>query len=235
MIKKTLLASAILVATISATQAADVDAATAFDWTGFYAGVHGGYGVPSFDGAFDTGELPGDPESVTYGDDINADGLMGGIQAGYNHQINNIVVGIEADASFTDFSGDTEDDQNDIVEAKLDYLASLRARAGFTLDNILVYATGGVAYANGKYKLIDDAADFDDAESFNLKIDEFGYVVGGGIEWAATETVSLRVEGLYYGFGDKVGLDEDDPDVDEDDYLEFKDLYVVRGGVSFRF
>lgn len=234
MIKKTLLASSILMSMISVAGAADVDTTASFDWTGPYVGVHAGYGVPSFDGAFDTGELP-TREDVTYPDDINADGFIGGGQIGYNHQIDDIVLGVEADISFTDFSGDTVDDQDDIVEAKLNYLASLRARAGFALDNILLYATGGVALANGKFKVIDDADDPDDVESFNEKIDEWGYVVGGGVEWAATEMVSLRVEGLYYGFDHKINLNEDLPDVDEDDYLEFNDVYVVRAGVNLRF
>ena len=38
-------------------------------------------------------------------------------------------------------------------------------------------------------------------------IDEFGYVVGGGLEWAASESWSVRVEGLYYGFGDEENID----------------------------
>ncbi len=234
MLKKTLLASSFLMSMISIARAADVDAAPSFDWTGPYVGIHAGYGVPSFDGAFDTGELP-THEDVTYPDDIDADGFVGGGQVGYNHQIDNIVLGVEADISFTDFAGDTVDDQSDIVEAKLDYLASLRARAGFALDNLLIFATGGVALAKGQFKVTDDAGDPDDEERFSEKINEWGYVVGGGVEWAATEMVSLRVEGLYYGFDHKINLNEDLPDVDEDDTLEFNDVYVVRAGVNLRF
>ncbi len=63
--------------------------APAFSWTGFYVGGHVGYGWASsryndFTAAFG-------PAS------INANGFLGGVQAGYNWQMNNFVFGVEAD------------------------------------------------------------------------------------------------------------------------------------------
>lgn len=55
-----------------------------FTWTGFYAGVNAGYGFGGF-----TGRGSGifkDPS-----------GFIGGGQIGYNHQINQMVIGVEAD------------------------------------------------------------------------------------------------------------------------------------------
>ncbi len=228
MFKKILLACSMSAMAISAAHAADVESAAGFDWTGAYIGVHLGYGEPSFDGVFDTGE--GDSEDITFADDIDTDGLLGGIQGGYNYQMGSIVLGIEADLTFTDYSGSTVDVQNDVVEARVDYLASLRARAGFALDTLLIYATGGLAYADGEFGITDSGD-----PTYVHKIDEVGYVVGGGIEWAATEEVSLRVEGLYYGFGNKMKLDEDKPDVDEDDFMKLEDIIAVRAGVNLRF
>ncbi len=230
MLRKFLLTTSVLISTVSFAQAADIEPVAAFDWTGFYVGAHVGYGDPSFDGVFDTGES--DDEERSFADDINADGILGGLQAGYNYQIDNIVLGIEADISFTDFSGDTEDDEpdeEDGIKADVDFLASLRARAGFAVDNVLLYATGGVAYADGEFEFKDEG---DDAGS--VDIDDFGYVVGGGIEWAATEQTSLRLEGLYYGFGKERDLDDID-DGDEDDFIELKDVIVVRAGANWRF
>jgi high affinity Mn2+ porin len=67
-----------------------------YDWTGFYLGGHFGYGGGGF--GPDTNPLPEQgvffPHSVT--------GLIGGFQTGYNRQLaNHVVLGIEADASFT--------------------------------------------------------------------------------------------------------------------------------------
>jgi outer membrane immunogenic protein len=233
MFKRILVAGAVSVLAISTAQAADIEAPVVFDWTGPYVGVHLGYGDPSFDGIYDSGELPDDPEDATYVDDINADGILGGLQAGYNVQMDNIVLGIEADISFTDFSGDAEDEDGfDVVEADVDFLASLRARLGFAMDTLLIYATGGLAYADGEFKVTD--AD-EEVQRASFDIDEFGYVVGGGLEWAANETWSFRVEGLYYGFGHEEDIDGATDDADEDDFVELKDVVVVRGGVNWRF
>src|SRR5207244_5995756 len=67
-----------------------------YDWTGFYLGGHFGYGGGSLGPG--TNPLPElgvfFPHSVT--------GLIGGYQAGYNRQLSNhVVLGVEADASFT--------------------------------------------------------------------------------------------------------------------------------------
>jgi len=78
-----------------------------FDWTGFYLGAHVGYGDPSFGGKFDSDEE--DNEDISFADKIDADGILAGFQAGYNWQMDSLVLGIETDFSITDFSGDTED------------------------------------------------------------------------------------------------------------------------------
>lgn len=230
MLKKTLLASSILALAASATLAADVETTPGFDWTGAYVGAHFGYGDPSLDGRFDTGE--DDSEFISFADDINADGILGGLQAGYNYQIDNIVLGIEADISFTDFSGDTEDDdrdEGDGIKADIDYLASLRARAGLAADTLLFYGTGGLAYANGEFKFKNGGEN-----AGSIDIDDLGFVVGGGVEWAATEQATFRVEGLYYGFGKERNADDID-DGDDDDFVELKDIVTVRAGVNWRF
>eukprot|EP01036_Dinobryon_divergens_P051150 gene51150-68474_t len=63
-------------------------APAAFNWSGPYIGVHLGYG---FNGEFN--------------DAIDgASGFVGGLQAGYNVQFDPLVVGIEAEISYTDLS-----------------------------------------------------------------------------------------------------------------------------------
>ena len=87
-----------------------------YNWTGFYLGGHVGYGGGSFGPG--TNPLPEQgvflPHSVT--------GLIGGYQAGYLRQFsNNVVLGIEADASFT---------------APVDGPALMRAPFNTTLDYV---------------------------------------------------------------------------------------------------
>src|ERR1700732_5422663 len=67
-----------------------------YDWPGFYVGGHFGYGDASFGPGTNPLPLQGVflPHSPT--------GLIGGFQMGYNRQLaNHLVLGVEADASFT--------------------------------------------------------------------------------------------------------------------------------------
>jgi outer membrane immunogenic protein len=209
--KKILLASVALLGFAGAASAADlpvrsappapiVAAVPVFTWTGFYVGVNAGYGWNAND-------------SITVGgvrfDLDDEGGFVGGAQAGYNYQIGSFVVGLEGDIQYADFGGDdrfdfdgdgiADDDFNNS-----DWFGTVRARAGVAFDRALIYATGGFAFA-------DDAT---------------GWTVGGGLEYAFTNNLSAKIEGLY------VNLDQDDNFLGIDNDAEFG---VVRAGLNFRF
>src|SRR5687768_7315434 len=75
--------------------------AAVYNWTGFYLGGHVGYGwgrstlndVDNF--CLGISNCPNPP------DRYNFDGIVGGVQAGYNWQTGNLVFGVEADFSFS--------------------------------------------------------------------------------------------------------------------------------------
>ena len=113
MFRALLLVSTALVAVHPTARAADFEPYTAYDWIGFYVRAHADYGAPSSNGAFDTSE-----------------------EADFNIQMDNIILGAEADISFTDYFGATEDNRNNIIDAGVDFHASLRARAGFAVDTL---------------------------------------------------------------------------------------------------
>jgi outer membrane immunogenic protein len=198
-----LLTGAALVALTGAATAADMPAysdqavAVSFDWSGFYAGVHGGYGW---------GETDGDDPV----DDI--DGFVIGGQIGYNFVFDSFLAGVEIDGSFSDLGVTDGGSDYDV-----DYLASVRGRLGFAFDRFLVYGTGGAAFAGVEFT--EDDADF------------FGWVAGGGIEYAVTDNISFGVEYLHYDFGDE------DIEVGDSGLFADTDLNadVVRGRVNFRF
>jgi outer membrane immunogenic protein len=129
-------------------------------------------------------------------------GFIGGAQAGYNYQIGSFVVGIEGDLQYADLGGELDSDDLDDDFSSDEWFGTVRARAGVAFDRALVYATGGFAFA-------------DDAN---------GWTVGGGVEYAFTNNLSAKVEGLY------VNLDTDNGLVDYD--AEFG---VIRAGLNFRF
>ncbi len=161
-------------------------------------------------------------EHVKFQDDDDDVTFIGGVHLGYNWQSGDRVFGVEADASFGD---------------GVDYLASLRARLGYAMDNLLLYVTAGVAFAG-----LDDFSVVMYNDYFKKSLDfsgdsEVGAVVGVGAEYKLSSNWSVGVEGLYYFFGD--GDDSKEWEayckeyklVHEDD----NDLFVVRARLSYHF
>lgn len=235
--KKLFVVSAMVAASmcvVSTSFAADVMTDTSYNWTGGYLGLHAGYGDANTDGIFDSSELPAFPEESTYGDDLDANGFVGGLQAGYNWQMDQFVWGIEGDVSFADLSDDVGDfGGNDRIAFDLNALASLRLRAGFAADRALFYVTGGLAYASGDFEIINNAGLGQDTGSVNL--DSFGGVVGAGAAFATSENTSIRLEGLYYFFDDKHDTSTATLDSDPGDSLSFDNAFVIRAGLDYRF
>ena len=160
-----------------------------FTWTGFYVGVQGGYVWTNLDvdpGGFEI-------------DDLNG-GLFGGY-VGYNWQYGAWVFGAEGD-----FNGTWNDQTFDGAIGPLafstdigtDWLASIRARAGYSFDRALIFATGGVAFTKA-------SIDTTFAGGLTLSGDETftGWTLGGGVEYAFTDNWLGRLEYRYYDFPDK--------------------------------
>src|SRR5262245_39355553 len=100
-----LAASSIAIASVSAANAADLPirkapvAAPAWSWIGFYIGAHVGAGW----GTIET-QVPGGAFAFSSG---TVNGFLGGGQVGFNWQTGPIVLGVEADASWTNIQGTT--------------------------------------------------------------------------------------------------------------------------------
>ena len=109
------------------------------------------------------------------------------------------------------------------VAAIADWFATIRGRLGWAFDRVLVYATAGVAYAdngggNAVFGGVNNGgqitAPFYISPGASLagsnvgtaflgagnKRDDWGWVLGGGVEWAFTNNLTFKVEGLWVGF-----------------------------------
>jgi outer membrane immunogenic protein len=170
--------------------------APAFSWTGFYAGVHAGYGWADLDTFY----------SENLGVGGKPDGFLGGGQVGYNYQLsNNLVLGLEADAAFADLKDDGKQGDSDFAfgtGAKIAALGTVRGRAGYAIDRVLPYVTGGFAWANARTGVTvgGDAIQnlsFTDSKVFT------GWTVGAGLEYAVTNNITAKVEYLYADLGSK--------------------------------
>jgi outer membrane immunogenic protein len=177
-------------------------------WSGAYVGVHVGYGW---------GEAVEDSsDSWTW----EMDGFIAGAQAGFNYQTGGIVLGVEADIAWTGiegaylFNGVLNDE--DYI-ASVNWMSTIRGRAGVDLDGLLLYATAGLAIA----ELHIDYFDNDSTEV------HLGYAVGVGVEKMLTENISVKAEYLYSRFGAKDHYDTDYP-------ISF-DVHTVKAGLNFHF
>jgi len=127
--------------------------------------------------------------------------VFGGGQAGVNYQLSSIVLSVEGDISGTYLSSSAACPNPAFACGhNLDWLASLRARAGFTpFDRALVYATGGPALSDLHYTAVPPGV-APDVFSGNFDNTTVGWAVGGGVEYAFTKNWSVKVEDIYYGF-----------------------------------
>jgi len=125
----------------------------AYNWTGFYFGGNGGYG--NGEDLF-TDLPPAAPfGAFTTNMAIKSNGFFGGGQAGFNYQFSSPwVVGVEADADASGINGGAGFcaivGNCTSTTVRLDDFGTLRGRLGYAWNNVLVYATGGWAWGQGK-------------------------------------------------------------------------------------
>lgn len=211
--------------------AADYEAPSGHSWGGFYAGVHGGIAWADPSGIYDNGGGPG-PFDFSSFDDVS--GLLGG-HLGYNHQIGQIVLGVEGDVSAVfDKNSETRDAGGPFtVQADVEHLASIRGRLGYAFDNLLVYGTGGWAHAG--FGLTVNGPDQGQGPNGTITFDDSGFVFGGGLEYAMNAMV-LRIEYLHYDIDKTRNIANNEiNDADTGDFLRFNGIDVVRAGISLPF
>jgi outer membrane immunogenic protein len=175
-------------------------------WNGLYFGLNGG----AIWGDFTKGANGiGGKTSFT-----------GGLTAGYQQQFGQFVAGVEGDYNYSGLSGNGLTVPAGIAtKGELTSFGTLRGRLGFALDRALVYGTGGFALGQTSFKGVPGS----------VSGSKMGYVIGGGLEYAFTQNVSLKTEYLYMpinatnlgvlGPGTKGGVNP----------------HIVRAGVNYRF
>ena len=161
--------------------------AAVYNWTGFYVGGHVGYG----DGSLgpDTNPLPLQgvffPHTVTGG--------IGGFQVGYNHQFaNRFVLGVEADATFV---GPIDLPRRRLgpFNSSIDYVGTVRGRAGYSFGTWMPYITGGFAWGHSQVR-VNDAAGNVISEPGQYQT---GWTVGAGAEFALSGNWTAKLEYDY--------------------------------------
>jgi outer membrane immunogenic protein len=149
-------------------------------WTGAYVGLHGGWGWTTTQG-------------------LNASGVFGGGQIGYNYQMGNFVFGVEGDGAFAHISSTISGAAFGVpasVNFDDDALASLRGRFGIAFKNILFYGTAGGGWGHGRISETALGVTTASGEAWHT-----AWSAGGGIEYAIVPNWSVKLEYLHYGLG----------------------------------
>lgn len=180
-----------------------------FSWTGFYAGVYAGYGASSIDGTVienpisdgadgrtDILQIYAD-QSAPFAISLSDSGTLLGVLAGYNHQVDNIVGGLEVDLSFSDLDHLVEDEFYGFTEDKLQFMGSVRGRVGIAVDRMLPYVTGGLAFGQVEATYTEDEPD---SPIYTATSNHFGWTLGAGIDYAVTDNLFVRGEVRYTDF-----------------------------------
>jgi outer membrane immunogenic protein len=234
--KRILIASALALAAAAPAFAADlpppggppprapvayIPAAPVFTWTGFYVGLNAGY-------AFGQSNWTS-PMGSSGWFDVN--GPLAGGTIGGNYQIGQIVVGAEGDLDWQNVKGTLVGGNCTLPGAVAascrsasTWVGTFRARIGFAMDRVLLYATGGGAVADIKASL--NALPWASST-------ELGWSSGIGVEVAMTDNWTAKAEYLAVGFEHaSCGLANcfAAPPVSVSFYES-----TVRGGVNYKF
>lgn len=147
---------------------------------------------------------------VSLGSFDNA-GFIGGGQIGYNWQFGSFVIGAETGldwigkssshsfsetipGAYTNSGGD---------KSSVEWLGTVKLKAGYALDRLLPYVMAGFAYGEGKassHSVGYDGSTYDNFSGSSSSI-RTGWVAGGGLDYWLGAQWTLRVEGFYYDLG----------------------------------
>jgi outer membrane immunogenic protein len=176
-------------------------------WNGFYLGLHGG------------GGLGNDPFSQTGSGqlvrpDVRSAGWLAGGQAGANWQTGRWLAGMEIDISATGIKGSGTSPALEVFPGQFNsettgdmfnLLGSARARLGWlSLPNLLVYGTGGLAWAQVTQDTIRQFASGGTVTTATTSQVGWrsGWTAGLGAEMRIGQSNWLgRIEYLHYDFG----------------------------------
>lgn len=189
-----LLAAGVSALAISSASAADLIIDTPVEagvvqasgnWDGAFIGVFGGYawGETSADDA---------PAGTPFPEPA---GWLLGVNAGANFTLDNgIVLGVVGDIAWADLTDTLVQPPFGSITSTIDWQGSLRGRVGFDGGAFLPYLTAGLAVAHNNLEAVGLGAGEDDAT-------HVGWTAGAGVEFAATENLSVDLAYRYSDYG----------------------------------
>lgn len=213
-----------------------------YDWSGAYLGINLGYGGGKAKHPYEISG-PNIPAVIGGSLDITSSGFLGGVQAGWNFQSDQLVYGLEADFQGSNVKGVTNfslnlpapaGSINAEVGTKLNWFGTVRGRIGYTVtDRFLAYATGGLAYGSTK-SFVNASAGNTSIFDESVKKTKAGWTVGAGVEYAVTDNWSVKTEYLYTDLGKANVFSHSDPAFNAAIDRKFS-FHTARIGFNYKF
>ena len=166
---------------------------SAFNWSGFFVG--GNIGGAWSDASYSVNAV-GFPAAT---EAFDTSSFIGGVQAIYQGQWGNLVVGVEAGLT----GGSFEDSRvstnfaNRTFQSDIDTIFTLTPRLGYAANNWLLYVKAGYANADISRATYTTTTG---AQRNGGSHREDGWVVGGGLEMAVSSNVTLGLDYSYLQF-----------------------------------
>ena len=190
-----------------------------YPWTGFYIGgnIGDGFANTDFSGTT-TGTLGVKPFQETFNGSRSQHGWLGGGQIGINYEIvPRLVVGVEGDIDWSNIKGSVSACSSKTAAGvidcatgatKIDDFGTVRGRVGYVFDNLLVFGSGGFAWAHETATVTETCNGAKcpktsgvlaiNSASYSATPD--GWAAGAGFEWRVLPNWLLRVEYLRLQF-----------------------------------
>ena len=164
------------------------------------------------------------------------DGFLGGLQGGFNWQTGVFVFGVEADVSATNIRGTAPCLVILACKTETNWVATVAGRFGVTADKTLLYVKGGVAWADSDYSA---TLNLGQGATVTTSVSDtrVGALLGTGVEYAFTPSLSAKIEYNYIDFGtDTYNFPFT---VGGNDFLATADvhqrMHLVKAGLNYRF
>ena len=184
-----------------------------YNWTGFYAGINGGYARGNSDWTL----------AGIVGVATKPKGFLVGGTLGYNYQTGSFVWGLEGDIDYSDVKGEAACLRILTCETRNRWLATARVRLGYAFDRFMPYVTGGGAFGDVRATVNPIGLSASDTR--------VGWTAGGGIEYAFLGNWTAKLEYLYVDLGSfDTGFTA--PFLTNKVDLQ---MHVVRAGLNYKF
>jgi outer membrane immunogenic protein len=180
-------------------------------WAGWQVGALLGYGIADTDLTAAAGTA-----------NFDADGVLGGVLVGWSWQTGDFVYGFEGDWVAADLT-DSQTFGANRVNASVDWMAEIRARAGYLLaPELLLFGMVGYAWADIDLP-VTGVGGGSGSDTFS------GWQFGGGLEYRFDSNWSTRLDYLY------TDLDSESITYSGQTVTYDPDVHAMRAGLVYKF